>query len=109
MSAFDPRRTCHGFLQLCTGLGALGSNSRMFKAEMAAQSFIMNDRGDLGNKAGAALEGYVAPQPGYGDYKTIPEANQKVDVHRAPKHPANKALELNRTDFYDGGASTNGR
>jgi hypothetical protein len=38
----------------------------------ATSSFIMNDRGDLGNKAGAALESYVAPQPGYGDYKTIP-------------------------------------
>jgi hypothetical protein len=36
---------------------------------------IMNDRGDLGNKASAALESYVAPQPGYGDNKTIPEAN----------------------------------
>ena len=38
-------------------------------------SFIMNDRGDLGNKAGAALESHVAPQPSYSDYKTIPQAN----------------------------------
>ena len=38
-------------------------------------SLIMDDRGDLGNKAGAALEGYVAPQPSYGDDETIPKAN----------------------------------
>src|SRR5262249_6244391 len=72
-------------------------------------SLIMNDRGDLGNKAGAAFESHVTPQPGHGGNETIPKANKKIDVHCAPKHPANKALELNRTKFYDGGASTDGR
>ena len=37
--------------------------------------FIRNDRGDLSNKAGTALERYIAPQPGYGDDETIPKAN----------------------------------
>ena len=30
-------------------------------------------------------------------------------MYCAPKHPTNKALELNRTEFYDGGASADGR
>jgi hypothetical protein len=38
-------------------------------------SFIRNDRGDLCNEAGAALESHVAPQPGHGDNETIPKAN----------------------------------
>ncbi len=33
-----------------------------------------NAWGDLGNKAGPALEGYVAPQPSHGNYETIPDA-----------------------------------
>jgi hypothetical protein len=41
----------------------------------AAGLFCGNGRRDLGYKAGAALESYVAPQPSYGDYKTIPETN----------------------------------
>src|SRR5262249_47587539 len=66
-------------------------------------------RRDLGNKASPALECYVAPQPGNGDNETILDANQKVDVHCAPKHPADKAFELNMAEFYDGGAPTDGR
>jgi glycosyltransferase involved in cell wall biosynthesis len=34
-----------------------------------------NGRRDLGNKAGPALESYVAPQPSHGDYETIPDTN----------------------------------
>jgi hypothetical protein len=52
MSAFGTKRTCHGFC--CTGIGALGNNSRL-------KSFIRDDRGDLGNEAGASLESHVAP------------------------------------------------
>jgi hypothetical protein len=37
--------------------------------------FIRNDLGDLSNKASSALEGDVAPEPGYGDNETIPKAN----------------------------------
>jgi len=36
---------------------------------------VRSDRGRLSNKASSALEGDVAPQPGYGDNETIPEAN----------------------------------
>ena len=68
----------------------------------------MNDRGDLGNKAGAAFESYVAPQPCDRDNEAIPKANQKIDVHCAPKHPTNKAFELDRTEFYDSGAAADG-
>jgi len=71
-------------------------------------SLIMNDRWDLGNKAGAALESYIAPQPSDRDNETIPKANQKIDVHCAPKHPTNETFELNRTELYDSGAATDG-
>jgi hypothetical protein len=37
--------------------------------------FGTNDRRDLGNKAGPALEGYVAPLPGNGDNETILDAD----------------------------------
>jgi len=37
--------------------------------------FIRNDRGDLGDKAGATLESHVTPQPRHGDDETIPKAN----------------------------------
>jgi hypothetical protein len=30
-------------------------------------------------------------------------------VYRAPKHPANKAPELNTTEFYDGGSPADRR
>jgi hypothetical protein len=42
---------------------------------VAAGLFGRNDWGDLSDKASAPLEGYVAPQPGYGDNETIPDAN----------------------------------
>ena len=82
-------------------LGTLGNNSPCSRSH-GGTLFIRNDRGDLGNEASATLESHVTPQPGHGDDETIPKANQKIDVHCAPKYPANKALELNRTEFYDG-------
>ncbi len=37
--------------------------------------FGRNDRGDLRNKAGPALESYVAPQPSHRNYETVPDAD----------------------------------
>jgi hypothetical protein len=37
--------------------------------------------------------------------KRFPMPIRKIDVHCAPKHPTNKALQLKMTEFYDGGAS----
>src|SRR5215471_20669359 len=71
--------------------------------------FARNGWGDLGNKAGSALEGYVTPQPGYGDNETILDANEKINVHGAPEHPANKTLQLDTTNFYHGGVPADGR
>ena len=76
---------------------------------MSRLLFDANGWRDLGDKAGPALEGYIAPQPIYGDNDTIPDANQKVDVRCAPKHPANEARELDVTEFYDSGASADRR
>jgi hypothetical protein len=71
--------------------------------------FGRNGWGDLGNKASPTLESYVTPQPGYRDDETILDANEKIDVHCAPEHPANKTLELDTTNFYHGGAPADSR
>ncbi len=59
------------------------------KQVRAGKLFGGTDWGDLGYKARPAFEGDIAPQPSYGDNETVPKANEKIDVHRAPKHPAN--------------------
>ena len=56
-------------------MSALGQQFADVQGGNGGTSFIKNDRWDLGNKAGAALESHVAPQPGHGDYETIPDAN----------------------------------
>jgi hypothetical protein len=67
MSAYDPKRTLTGHVMSFAAAAVSGAAN--------GTSLIRNDRGDLGNKAGAALESHVAPQPGHGDYETIPDAN----------------------------------
>jgi len=78
-SAFGAKQTFRGSVPM----SAFGGHSNLLGL------FAGNGRGQLGNKAGPALEGHVAPQPSYGNDETIPDANQKVDVHCAPKYPTN--------------------
>jgi len=49
--------------------------ARWADSQYTQKLFGRNDRRDLGNKAGPALEGYVAPQPSNGDNETILDAD----------------------------------
>jgi hypothetical protein len=87
----------------------LSPHSGERKEQKRAKTSFSGNRRDLGNKPGAALECDVAPQPGDRDNEAIPQPNQKIDVHRAPKDPTNKTPELKVTELNDGGAPTDGR
>jgi len=52
-----------------------GGNVRFVPKADIGNLFDRSDRGNFSNKASSALEGGVAPEPGYGDNETIPEAN----------------------------------
>jgi hypothetical protein len=65
--------TCPLYLQKRTLVQLVGMSALCQKR--TSRLFIRNDRGDLGDKAGATLESHVTPQPGHGDDETIPKAN----------------------------------
>ena len=75
---FDPPTTPRRWHRDCPCLAWGLEHWATIRAVQSGNSgtlFIRNDLGDLSNKASSALEGDVAPEPGYGDNETIPKAN----------------------------------
>src|SRR5215467_16341690 len=61
------------------------------------------------NQTRAALKGEVVPEPVEGDDKAVAQSDQKIDVRDAPEHPADESLQLQRSEFYDRGATADRR
>ena len=55
-------------------MSALPPKADIAERQLDGNLFGRSDR-NFSNKASSALEGDVAPEPGYGDNETIPEAN----------------------------------
>src|SRR5262249_6228111 len=62
-----------------------------------------------GAEARAGLEGHVGPEQSQGDDNAIAQADQEIDVDKAPKQPGEPSGQLDKTEIGDRCLTADGR